>query len=208
MTKRKCPFIFAALCSSAALTLTIITACSGPQSLHVAIHPDDQAAYNALLKSGEESPRLAFYSRRAQQQGITTQEAQDADLALSSNPFSARRDPSAVSRGAVIFQSHCASCHGDGADGQGSQLPRPMPELGFHGFADRFAATVHGGAPTKWFRVINEGATSEPVNESGDVVEMPAFNETLAREQVWLVITYLQSLDYFAEGPYDAQANE
>lgn len=181
-----------------AVLVASIIACSGPQPLSRAIRSEDQDAYSDLLNRGEDTPRLAYYAQCAEELGVSAVEAERRDLALPtrSNPFSARHDPSAVSRGAVIYEAHCASCHGVEADGHGSQLPAPMPELGFHSFGDRFAATVHGGAPKKWFRILNEGASSAPYNDRGDVVEMPAFAETLAREQIWLVITYLQSLDH------------
>ncbi len=178
--------------TTVSLLLTVlmswVAACSGPQPLSRAIRAEDQDAYVQLLSRGEDSPRLAFYARRAEELGISPSDAEQRDLELPtrSNPFSARHDPSAVSRGAVIYESHCASCHGLDADGRGSQLPAPMPELGFHSFGDRFAVTLHGGAPKKWFRILNEGATGTPYNEQGDVVQMPAFNQTLAREQIWL----------------------
>ncbi len=66
-------------------------------------------------------------------------------------------------------------------------------------FGKRFAVTLHGGAPRAWFKKISEGFGAPVTYPTGPGTAMPAFKDVLAREQIWLVITYLQSLDAYAE---------
>jgi mono/diheme cytochrome c family protein len=66
-------------------------------------------------------------------------------------------------------------------------MTQPTSNMNFHRFGVRFAVTLHGGAPRKWFDRISNGVVGPPA--------MPAFKDTLAREQIWLTVTYLQSLD-------------
>jgi len=73
------------------------------------------------------------------------------------------------------------------------------PTKDFHAFGKRFAVTLHKGAPRSWFRKINEGYGDTVTYPDGAGPAMPAFGQKLAREQIWLVITYLQSLDVYAK---------
>ncbi|GMV97965.1 MAG: hypothetical protein AMXMBFR83_23180 [Phycisphaerae bacterium] len=180
--------------------LLIAWGCSGPRPLNEAIRPADEQAYLAALREHPEPPRLAFYHWKARTTGRSLSEVERADQALSTtrNPFDANRDPVAVSRGAVVYKAHCLTCHGENADGRGPTMPALLPRMDFHAFDKRFAVTLHRGAPRTWFRKINEGYTSEVVNADGSLNTMPPFKDTLAREQIWLAITYLQSLDAYA----------
>ena len=177
--------------------ICLLWACAGPQPLNSAIRPADRADYERLVPTVGTNARQAFLADKARQQGISLAQAQQQDLALPTdhNPFSARHDPSAVSRGAVLFQANCTKCHGTNADGAGTDLAQPVPELSFHDFGTRFAVTLHGGAPRKWFRIINEGADPLAVEWSDQPIVMHGYQEELAREQIWLLITYLQSID-------------
>lgn len=142
-------------------------------------------------------PGRAYLLWRARQDGISADDAarRDAAIGAARNPFDARRDRQAVSRGAVVYAAHCARCHGDNADGRG---PDVLPEHAcrdFHAFGQRLAVTLHGGAPRSWFRKISAGS-GELVNyPDGPSTAMPAFGGTLSREQIWLTVTYLQSID-------------
>ncbi|MCA9310192.1 MAG: c-type cytochrome [Phycisphaerales bacterium] len=179
-----------------AVSALVITACSGPQPLSLAIRPADDDAYIPLLRTGD-TPRDAFLRQRAEAQGITLEQAAQHDDALTSNPFRARSDQDAVSRGAVIYQHECMACHGENADGKGPAMPGTTGAMNFHRFANRFAVTIHHGAPGRWFRVISEGVTADVRTDDGTQVPvvMPGFKDRLAREQIWLAVTYLQSLD-------------
>jgi mono/diheme cytochrome c family protein len=172
-------------------------ACSGPQPLHVAIRPADEEAYLGVLANESQTPREAFLRTKAVASGQSFEQVEAADRAISAteNPFRARHDPKAVSQGAVIYKYNCMNCHGANADGRGPEASQPTDAMNFHRFATRFAVTLHGGAPSKWFRIISDGATAAEANESHDKpLTMEPFRDKLAREQIWLVVTYLQSL--------------
>ena len=176
-----------------------VSGCSGPQPLDLAIDPRDEAAYAATCEAPGETPRHAFLAARAAQRGIPFEEADRFDRAISptENPFQARSDQPAVSRGAVIYRHECMVCHGEHADGRGGQMPVQLESMDFHRFSQRVLITLKGGAKEKWFRTISQGVTVDAKDPEGAVysVAMPAFSDRLAREQIWLAITYLQSLD-------------
>lgn len=174
-----------------------LVACSGPQPLDRAIAPADESAYTQALAENKSDPSKAFLTMRASELGIDLDQAGARDLALSTtrNPFDARKDPLAVSRGAVVYKQHCADCHGQNADGRGARLTEPLTDADFHDFSHRFAVTLHGGAPRSWFKKITQGTTAETPSSDGTFAKMPALGDSLAREQVWLAITYLQSLE-------------
>jgi mono/diheme cytochrome c family protein len=171
-----------------------LVACSGPQSLEVAIQPEDEAAYEAMTEAAGGSSRVAFYRWAAAERGISVADARSADDALDGrhNPFNARRDPEAVSRGAVIYSHLCLDCHGAQCDGRGPGLAQYDAAADFRRFGRRFSITLHGGAPRSWFRAIDEGI---PDPDVPGALLMPAFGDQLTREQIWLAVTYLQSLD-------------
>ena len=81
------------------------------------------------------------------------------------------------------------------ADGAGTDLAQPVEALSFHDFGTRFAVTLHGGAPKKWFRTINEGADPLEVDWTDQPIVMQGYKEQLSREQIWLLVTYLQSIN-------------
>jgi mono/diheme cytochrome c family protein len=181
---------------------TFTSACSGPQPLHIAVQEDDEQAYLTMLADDEAiSPREAFLRDRARTAGQSIEQAIAADELLSTtkNPFRAKKDSRAVSRGAVIYKYNCMRCHGADVDGRGPDMTEPLPEMDFHRFATRFAVTIHGGAPSRWFRVIRDGLTSEHLGADGQPLIMQPFARELSQEQIWLVVTYLQSLDAYAQ---------
>lgn len=186
--------------SSAALpALLILSSCSGPQPLSKAIDPKDDRDYVAMQSATQGTPADAYLQAKATASGRTLAQVRQADLALSktSNPYR-RSDHAIVSQGAAIYKHECAACHGDNADGRGPSLPSPLPSLDFHRMTMRMDITMHGGAVGKWFNTIQNGATASIPSANGTPpasVVMPPFKDRLCREQTWLVITYLQSLD-------------
>lgn len=175
----------------------LLSCCAGPRSLDSAIIAADEQAYLGAVSGSSSTPRDLFFRERAAQSHQSVEQVMAADLALSTtkNPFSARKDPTAVSRGAVIYKYNCMNCHGVHADGRGPESVEPTEPMDFHRFSTRFAVTLHGGAPSRWFRVIDEGTVSESGQDPlGNPLVMESFHDTLAREQIWLVVTYLQSL--------------
>lgn len=178
-----------------------VSGCAGPMPLHMAIDPQDETAYVAALNAANGDAPRGFAEWMATERGVSPEAVLTADAKLSAkrNPFKARADHRAVSRGAVIYKIHCVRCHGEDSRGHGPSTLADAPATDFKTFGKRFAATLHGAAPRKWFGVILGG--------SGEVVDypdqrttaMPPFAGKLTREQTWQVITYLQSLDVHAK---------
>jgi len=179
--------------------LGLLVSCAGPQPLYRAIRAQDAQSYNEMMRDGDTTPGKAFLDKRANELGISYEEAKRRDLALSDrkNPFRARHDPSAVSRGAVIYKNECMNCHGKDVDGRGPGLPVPLDSLNFHRTGLRWDITMRGGAAGKWFSTIEHGTSVRAKDADGQpiTITMPAFQDRLAKEQVWLAVTYLQSLD-------------
>lgn len=176
------------------------SSCSGPQPLSVAIDPADQKTYVERLNRVNHDGRKAFVDWMAAERKQSPEAvlAADARLSTTRNPFDAHADARAVSRGAVIYKFHCLRCHGEDASGGGPAMSPEHPTIDFHAFGQRFASTIHRGAPRAWFRKINEGFGEEVDYPDERTRAMPAFGKKLTREQIWLVITYLQSLDIHA----------
>lgn len=182
--------------------VALLGGCAGPPALDRAILPRDETEYREALAQNSDNPRDAFLAWKARQRSITLAEARalDAQLSAKQNPFDANHDRAAVSRGAVIYKLSCARCHGDHADGKGPDALPGIPSKSFHTPAKRFAVWLHRGAPHAWFRKIHDGAGPRVSYPDGENTAMPAFADTLSNEQIWLVVTYLQSLDAYT-GP-------
>lgn len=187
-------------CLSATVVAGLLLGCSGPQPLDVAIRPADQAAWQACVAAGHPgTPRAAFFACKAEQTGQTVEQIAAADEALShrSNPFDANNDHDAVSRGAVLYQAYCMGCHGQAVDGKGPDMPRIFDSMNWHSFGKRFAVTLHRGAPIKWFGRIYDGYDGGKQADDGTAIVMPPFKGVLSKEQIWLTITYLQTVDVY-----------
>ncbi len=182
------------------LLAPVLGSCAGPQSLGVAIIPRDEAEYLAFANDVNLNGRLAFANWMSKERGVSPDEVLrlDAQISNTRNPFDAYHDKQAVSRGAVIYLLHCLRCHGQDARGHGPAVLEGYPANDFKSFGSRFAATLHRGAPRKWFRVIRDGAGDVVQYPDEETTAMPPFNDNLANEQIWQVISYLQSLDIHA----------
>lgn len=86
------------------------------------------------------------------------------------NPL--ENDPEAVAAGRILFQDHCAECHGDDADGA-----RKGPSLR--------VSEVRAATPGTLFWVLTNGVVRK---------KMPAWSK-LPEPQRWQVVKYLKSLD-------------
>lgn len=179
-------------------TFPFASSCSGPLPLTTAILPEHDSAYLERLNTHHFDGRTAYLTWKAEETGRSSEDLAKADEALSStkNPFDAYANADAVSRGAVIYKYHCARCHGDDARGHGPSALATHPANDFRAFSQRFASGLHRGAPRRWFKSISEGF-GDPVDYPDEPrgPAMPAFGDKLTREQIWLVITYLQTLD-------------
>ena len=180
--------------------VVVLGNCAGPQPLGIAIDPQDERTYLRFANAVNLDGRQAFSNWMSEERSLSPSEVLrlDAELSSTRNPFDAHRDSKAVSRGAVIYKVHCARCHGDGARGLGPSALPDHPAKDFKTFRKRFAATLHRGTPRKWFRIIRDGEGDVVQYPEEETTAMPPFSEKLAREQIWLVITYLQSLDMHA----------
>jgi|HigsolmetaAR201D_1030396.scaffolds.fasta_scaffold34310_2 mono/diheme cytochrome c family protein len=99
-------------------------------------------------------------------------------------------DVKLVARGQVVYQSHCASCHGANLEGQPDwQQPRPdgtwpapphdpSGHTWHHSDESLFATTKFGGQATA------------PV---GYKSTMPAFGAVLSDDDIWAVLAYIKS---------------
>ena len=93
-----------------------------------------------------------------------------------------------IQQGDSLFNNGtCTRCHGEDVRGNGPDMLSDHPTKDFHAFGKRFAVTLHGGAPRSWFRKIVEGHGPEVEYPAGRSRVMPAFGDTLSREQIWLV---------------------
>lgn len=179
----------------------VLVGCSGPIALDRAIKTQHREELSAITALAPGDPKTAWFKWNRRERGLSLDEVLASDRALSAtkNPFDARREADAVSRGALIFEANCARCHGRDVRGNGPDMLAAHPCKDFHSFGKRFAATLHGGAPRSWFQKISHGHGPDVEQPAGYGRAMPAFEDKLAREQIWLVITYLQSLDIYAE---------
>lgn len=191
--KRKVPLVVL----SAAVAGAVMLGCAGPQPLSRAMRSAERDSFLPMLRASVTSPKQAYYAWKANQTGQSVALVAKADQSLSAtrNPFKAANDPIAVSRGAAIYEVHCMNCHGENLDGRGTFLPHTTPRMSFKRFDNRFAVTLHGGAPRAWFKKLNEGYTSTVKNPDGTHSAMPPFKDVLAREQIWLAVTYLQTIE-------------
>jgi len=94
------------------------------------------------------------------------------------NPF--QKDPEAVSAGKVLFEEHCAECHGENAAGS-----KKAPSLR--------AREVQGAPPGTLFWILTNGIVRKG---------MPVWSK-LPEPQRWQLITYIQSL-----GPVESTENK
>jgi mono/diheme cytochrome c family protein len=177
-----------------------LSGCAGPLPLSVAMDPQDEAAYLEYANEADLNGRVAFANWLAAERGISPEEVlrRDAELSDRRNPFDAYSDWQAVSRGAAIYNMSCMRCHGQDARGHGPATLEGYPANDFKSFGNRFAATLHRGAPRKWFRSIRDGSGEIVEYPDGETTAMPPFRDELANEQIWLVITYLQTLNIHA----------
>lgn len=104
------------------------------------------------------------------------------------NPVAVSED--SLARGAELFTTHCASCHGDGGMGDGIASagldPAPVP----------IAHTSQMMGDSYLFWRISEGGAMEPFNSA-----MPAWKGTLDEQARWDLINYMRALGSGAVTP-------
>lgn len=96
-----------------------------------------------------------------------------------------------ISAGRVVYDAHCASCHGNQLEGQpnwrdrlpSGRLPAPPHDdsghTWHHPYDVLFTITKHGMVP--------------PVAPPGYQTDMPAFGDRLSDDDIWNVLAYIRS---------------
>jgi mono/diheme cytochrome c family protein len=98
-------------------------------------------------------------------------ELQKAPEKARNRPNPLQNDPDAVAAGAILFQQHCAECHGDSAQGS-----RKAPSL--------LAPEVQKATPGTLFWLITNGVVRK---------KMPVWSK-LPEAQRWQLVRYIKSL--------------
>jgi mono/diheme cytochrome c family protein len=92
-------------------------------------------------------------------------------------------DEASLARGAELYTTHCASCHGDGGMGDGPASTALDP------VAAPIAHTSQMLGDDYLFWRISEGGAMSPFNSA-----MPTWAATLDEQERWDVINYIQAL--------------
>lgn len=114
--------------------------------------------------------------------GSGTKERQEppADYASATNPFEGQAD--AATAGQALYTANCVSCHGDDASGNGpagaSLDPKPA----------NLQNTAKETTPAYQHWVVSEGGAAAGMSAS-----MPAFKGALSDDEIWQIVTYLDS---------------
>ena len=98
-------------------------------------------------------------------------ELQKAPEKARNRPNPLQNDPDAVAAGAILFQQHCAECHGDSAQGS-----RKAPSL--------LSPEVQKATPGTLFWLITNGVVRK---------KMPVWSK-LPEAQRWQLVRYIKSL--------------
>lgn len=176
-----------------AIYIATICGCVKSSSSRIAVTPLTSQSYGAIASAA--APKRAYLQRVGTDRGQSIDQAEAADetLSLADNPFS-YKDTHAVQNGGVIYAAHCAACHGDDASGTGPSMPVGSKKMSFHNSHKKMYIQLTGHAPKNWTPAVYNGQTSSTTGADGRQLAMPAFKDTLAREQMWLAVTYLEYL--------------
>lgn len=103
-------------------------------------------------------------------------------------PYSAVRDPVAdtpakLRRGAAVFDQHCASCHGWSGQGTGPEGFLLVPAPADLEWLAR--APKNRSDPYLYWSIAEGGKAFNS--------EMPAFKQTLSKQDIWSVTAYLRA---------------
>lgn len=87
--------------------------------------------------------------------------------------------PEVLAKGKEIFTKHCLRCHGPEGKGDG---PEVDPQILVGDLSDEFRAPLNPEG-IMFYRVLN-----------GRPPTMPAFKETLSKDEIWTVVGYAKIL--------------
>jgi mono/diheme cytochrome c family protein len=160
---------FIALLAALALVVFAWTVTSRAQDKE---HKHSDKEHKHTDRAGPEhlhAPVPADYSRQAPRDDIWT-------------------DKALIARGAAIYATKCAVCHGNDGGGDGPAVVGLTMKPA--SFRDR--AMVAEMSPAYWFWRISEGGAVEPYKSKGSA--MPAYKAELSPEDRWAVIVFQHSL--------------
>jgi mono/diheme cytochrome c family protein len=101
------------------------------------------------------------------------------DVATKKNPLAS--DAKVLAAGKAIFKDKCQKCHGPGGLGDG---PDADPDHAADMDLTNPKRAARNDDGTVFYKVLN--GRKKP--------KMPAFKDELSEEQIWTVVTYVQSL--------------
>ena len=99
------------------------------------------------------------------------EELQKAPVKARKRPNPLQNDPEAVAAGSILFEQHCAECHGDNAEGSRKAPSLRVPE-------------VQTAPPGAIFWVLTNGVVRK---------KMPVWSK-LPEPQRWQLVRYIKSL--------------
>lgn len=99
-------------------------------------------------------------------------------------------NPRLVERGAVVYATHCASCHGKNLEGEPNwQTRKPTGELPAPPH-DASGHTWHHSDP-QLFAIVKQGG--QPFMPPGMRSAMPAYDAVLADGDIWAALAFIKS---------------
>ncbi|MCL4261623.1 MAG: c-type cytochrome [Anaerolineae bacterium] len=154
---------------------------------NASIPPSGEPTASAATSSGMGS---GMGMGMGQQNGMMARHSAPIPKAYAGLVNSVTADEASLERGAELFTTHCASCHGDGGMGDGpagvSLNPAPAP----------VAHTSQMMGDDYLFWRISEGGAMAPFNST-----MPAWEGALDEQARWDVINYIRALGSGAVQP-------
>jgi len=122
-----------------------------------------------IAQSGNANKPLALAAPKYD--AATYAELQKAPEKARNRPNPLQNDPEAVAAGAILFEQHCAECHGKSAEGS-----RKAPSL--------LASEVQSATPGTLFWLLTNGVVRK---------KMPVWSK-LPEPQRWQLVRYIKSL--------------
>jgi len=142
------------------------------------------------LDPGPAHVGAGWYAFRAAQLGLDEAAARERDAALSTElPAETRADSEMRREAAALWRDLCASCHGARGRVEDTALPDADEVRDWGSFGSDFAFLVAGdGLRAVVYRRIAVGGDRE-----GNPNAMPGWSHALSREQIWALVSLIES---------------